>query len=77
MPLRLPTSHTHAREDLRASFSDFKSLPAETWPDDCPRCGHRMRFAFEPAPHRLCPCGVRVAVLAGRLTTLEPAKEAA
>lgn len=32
-----------------------------TWPNDCPDCGERMEFIFEPQTARVCPaCGTRI-----------------
>lgn len=44
----------------RAARKLFTGL-TRTWPNDCPDCGTRMEFRFEPQTARVCPdCGTRI-----------------
>lgn len=41
------------------SFSgaaEIRRMPSRHWPDDCPDCGKRMEFQYEPVGRR-CSCG--------------------
>lgn len=39
-----------------SAIADMRRIQTKHWPNDCPSCGKRMEFGFEPTVRR-CACG--------------------
>lgn len=39
-----------------SAIADMRRIQTKYWPNDCPDCGLRMEFGFDP-PVRKCGCG--------------------